>query len=62
MALILSRRVGEKLRIGENVTLLVSKINGNRVTLALDAPKDTRILREEIREPKADQCEGRDAA
>ena len=55
MALVLSRRVGEKLCIGDNVTVLVRKINGNRVTLALDAPKDTRILREELRDKEADK-------
>lgn len=47
--LVLSRKVGEKLVIGDNVVVTVSKISGNRVSIAIDAPRDVSIQREELR-------------
>lgn len=46
--LVLSRKVGERIFIGENVMIEVRRVAGNRVTLALDAPRDVRILRGEL--------------
>jgi len=46
--LVLSRKVGEKLVIGGNITVVVSRIAGNRVTLAIEAPKEVRIVRGEL--------------
>ncbi|MDA7952016.1 MAG: carbon storage regulator [Pirellulaceae bacterium] len=46
--LILSRKSGEKIVIGENVTIRVNRVKGNRVTLAIEAPKDIRIIRSEL--------------
>ncbi len=46
--LVLSRKVGEKLIIGGNITVVVSRIAGNRVTLAIEAPKEVRIVRGEL--------------
>ncbi len=46
--LILTRREDEKILIGDNIILQVLGIEGNRVRLGLDAPKDIAILREEI--------------
>ena len=46
--LILTRRVDERIFIGDNITLCVLDIEGNRVRLGLEAPKDIAILREEI--------------
>jgi carbon storage regulator len=48
--LILTRRVDERIFIGEDITLCVLDIEGNRVRLGLEAPKDVAILREEIHE------------
>ena len=48
--LVLSRKVGEKLVIGENVTLEVLRVQGNRVTLGLEAPRDVKILRSELQQ------------
>lgn len=47
--LVLSRKVGEKLIIGDNITVVVSRIAGNRVTLAVEAPNDIRIVRGELK-------------
>lgn len=46
--LVLSRKEGEKLVIGENITLVVSKISGNRVTVGIEAPADVKIFRGEL--------------
>ncbi|NQZ29708.1 MAG: carbon storage regulator CsrA [Oceanospirillaceae bacterium] len=46
--LILTRRVGETLMIGDNVTVTVLGIKGNQVRIGVDAPKDVAVHREEI--------------
>jgi len=46
--LILSRRIGEKLIIGENVTVTILAVKGNQVRVGIDAPRDVRVDREEI--------------
>ena len=46
--LVLSRKVGEKINIGDDVFVEVRKISGNRVTLAFKAPRTIRILRGEL--------------
>lgn len=48
--LILTRRVDERIFIGDDITLCVLDIEGNRVRLGLEAPKSVAILREEIHE------------
>ena len=46
--LVLSRKAGQKVHIGNDVVVEIRRIAGNRVTLALEAPKDVRILRGEL--------------
>lgn len=46
--LILTRRVGETLMIGDNVTVTVLGVKGNQVRLGINAPKDVAVHREEI--------------
>ena len=46
--LVLTRRVGEKLVIGENVTVTVLGVKGNQVRIGIDAPRDVSVNREEI--------------
>ncbi|GAC1622210.1 MAG: carbon storage regulator CsrA [Nevskia sp.] len=46
--LILTRRVGETLVIGEDVTVTVLGIKGNQVRIGVKAPKDVSVHREEI--------------
>lgn len=47
--LVLSRKEGEKLVIGDNITLVISKITGNRVTVGIEAPADVKIFRGELK-------------
>lgn len=46
--LILTRRVGEKLVIGENVTVTVLGVKGNQIRIGIDAPSEVQVHREEI--------------
>jgi len=46
--LILTRRIGEVLRIGDDVAITVLGIKGNQVRIGIDAPKDVAVHREEI--------------
>ena len=46
--LILTRRVGETVTIGDNVRVTVLGVKGNQVRLGIDAPKDVAVHREEI--------------
>ncbi len=46
--LILTRRVGETLMIGDSVDVTVLGIRGNQVRIGINAPKDVSVHREEI--------------
>lgn len=46
--LILTRRVGETLMVGDDVTVTVLGVKGNQVRIGVDAPKDVAVHREEI--------------
>jgi len=46
--LILTRRVDEKLRIGDDVTVTVISVKGHQVRFGIEAPRDVSVNREEI--------------
>jgi len=48
--LILTRRIGETLMVGDEVTVTVLGVKGNQVRLGVNAPRDVEVHREEIYE------------
>jgi carbon storage regulator len=48
--LVLSRKAGERINIGDEITVEVTRINGNRCSLKVSAPREMRILRSELPE------------
>ena len=46
--LILTRRIGEALRVGDEISVTVLGVKGNQVRLGVEAPKDVAVHREEI--------------
>ena len=57
--LILTRRVGETLMIGDEVTVTVLGVKGNQVRIGINAPKDLAVHREEIYQRIRRELEGR---
>lgn len=53
--LVLSRKIGEKIVIGDNIVVEVVKVKGNRVSLGLVAPANVSIMRAELNKPSVVQ-------
>ena len=57
--LILTRRVGETIMVGDNVTVTVLGVKGNQVRIGVNAPKEVAVHREEIYERiKREEADG----
>ena len=48
--LVLTRKLGESITIGESVRLVIVEIDGNQVKIGIDAPRSVEIYREELYE------------
>ena len=46
--LVLSRKRGETIHIGDRITITVVRAHGNRITIGIDAPDEFRIVRGEL--------------
>ena len=46
--LVLSRKLGEKIVIGDNIVITVVKIDRNQIRIGIEAPQDIPVYREEI--------------
>ncbi len=46
--LVLTRRPGESIKIGDDITIQVRHAKHNRISVAIEAPRDVRILRSEL--------------
>lgn len=53
--LVLDRKLGERILIGDDIVIQVVKIKGNSVRIGVSAPADTLILREELADTKGEQ-------
>ncbi|HNQ97917.1 MAG: carbon storage regulator CsrA [Spirochaetales bacterium] len=58
--LILSRKINEKIMIGEDISLTIIEIRGDQVKVGVEAPKSVKVFRQEVYE--AIQSENRAAA
>ena len=46
--LVVSRKVGERILIGDNISIMIVRIGPNTVRVGIDAPRDMNIVREEL--------------
>ena len=46
--LILSRKVDQKIRIGDEITLTISEVRGDQVKIGVEAPKNVKVFRQEV--------------
>lgn len=46
--LVLSRKPGQTIRIGDDIVIRIQRVTGARVAVAIEAPRDCRILRSEL--------------
>ena len=52
--LVLSRKTGQRIEIGDNITITIVSVKGSTVRVGIDAPSDVRVLRSELAtEPRA---------
>jgi carbon storage regulator len=56
--LVLTRKLGEIVRVGEAITVRVLAVKGNQVRLGVEAPADVRIYREEVYQAIQKEHEG----
>jgi len=52
--LVLTRKAGESVYIGQDISVTIVKVNGRQVRLKIDAPREVPILREELRNQEFD--------
>jgi carbon storage regulator len=55
--LVLTRRVGQAIRIGPDVEVTVIRIEGDRVVIGFDAPREVPIVRSELQAEVADEVQ-----
>lgn len=59
--LVLTRKKDQKIRIGQDIKITILKIQGNQVSIGIEAPKNTQIVRDELivleeREFSSEKC------
>lgn len=50
--LVLSRRVNQSIKINDNITIVVCRMDHNRVHIGIEAPREVRIVRTELLPPE----------
>lgn len=53
--LVLSRKVGQRIMIGDSICITVNRLDGNRVAIALEAPPEVNIRRGELLPPPKEE-------
>ena len=54
--LVLSRKVGERIQLGDQITVTLVKIQGNTVRLGIEAPPNMAVVREELKKRATDDA------
>lgn len=60
--LILTRKAGERIFIGDNITITIVRADQHSVRIGIDAPKDVTILREEVARRNTDNSNRKEGA
>jgi len=55
--LVLSRKISERILIGDNIAITIVRIGPHTVTIGIEAPKDVKIVRQELLSDKAKDTE-----
>ncbi|MCA9155236.1 MAG: carbon storage regulator [Planctomycetales bacterium] len=55
--LVLTRKLQERVQIGDNITISILRVKGNSVRIGIEAPKDVRVVRAELPRFEADGFE-----
>jgi len=50
--LVLTRKTGEQIKIGDNIVVTILEVNGNQVRVGIDAPREVPVVRTELLEEK----------
>ena len=53
--LILSRKIDQKIKIGDNITITVIEVHGDQVKIGVEAPKNVKVFRQEVFEAIQDE-------
>ena len=56
--LVLSRKLGESILIGNNITVEVRRVSKSHVAISIDAPQDVRIMRSEVIAQRVTELQG----
>ena len=60
--LVLSRKQGERILIGDEISVTIVRINGNAVRIGIDAPSHLAVIRDELRQRQTEAAPQADAA
>ena len=60
--LVLSRKIEQKIQIGDNITITVLRVDSRNVKIGIEAPESVRVMRSEVLEKLAQAVAGKDAA
>lgn len=56
--MIITRRIGERFLIGDDIVVAITAVNGHQVRIGIEAPPQVKILREELLERAHNEGEG----
>ena len=54
--LVLSRKEKQTIKIGDDVTITITRVNGERVKIGIEAPKELRVIRGELEKPQEEKA------